>query len=107
MVRAPVGGACHAVHMDHPWRVKHSRAHEHLRRFEDDCAAYAEAANVGLEYETDQVAGTIRVRLRADAEPPPSLGATVGTSSTTCGQRWTQSRGRPARARAGSRRNRR
>jgi hypothetical protein len=64
--------------MDHPWRVKHHRADEHLRRFEDDCAAYAEAANVGLEYETDQVAGTIRVRLRADAEPWPSLGATVG-----------------------------
>lgn len=64
--------------MDYPWRVKHRRADEHLRRFEADCAAYADAANVGLDYETDQAAGTIRVRLRADAEPPPSLGATIG-----------------------------
>lgn len=64
--------------MDHPWRVKHSRADEHLRRFEDDCAAYVDAANVGFDYETDPLAGLVRVRLRADAEPPMSLGATVG-----------------------------
>ena len=64
--------------MDHPWRVKVRQAAEHLARFEMDCDAYLRDANVGLRHEVDAESGTVRVRLHADAEPPLSLGATIG-----------------------------
>jgi hypothetical protein len=64
--------------VDFPWRVKQRQADEHLRRFADACAAYVRTEHVGFGYETDAAAGTIRVRLQADADPPLSLGATIG-----------------------------
>jgi hypothetical protein len=64
--------------VEHPWRVKQRQADAHLRRFADDCADYIREQHVGLRHETDAEAGTIRVRLHADAEPPLSLGATIG-----------------------------
>lgn len=64
--------------MDFPWRLKQRRADEHLRRFGADCDRYVAAANVGLDHETDADTGTIQVRLRADFEPPLTLGAIIG-----------------------------
>ena len=64
--------------MDFPWRLKQRQADAHLRRFADDCADYVRAAHIGFAYETDPAAGTIKVRLQADAEPPLSLGTIIG-----------------------------
>jgi hypothetical protein len=64
--------------VDFPWRLKQRQADTHLRRFADECAKYVRDANVGFAYETDPAAGTVTVRLQADAEPPSSLGATIG-----------------------------
>jgi hypothetical protein len=64
--------------MEFPWRVKQRQADEHLGRLADACAHYLDSAQVGLRYETDPVVGAVRVTLRADAEPPMSLGAIIG-----------------------------
>jgi hypothetical protein len=64
--------------MDFPWRLKQRQADAHLRQFADECAEYVSSAHVGFTYETDPVAGTIKVRLQADAEPPLSLGTIIG-----------------------------
>lgn len=61
-----------------PWRVKQRSADEHLARFQDDCEDYVRSAHVGLVHEADTERGTVRVRLHADAEPPMTLGATIG-----------------------------
>lgn len=50
----------------------------HLEAFDAACAEYASAAGVRFEYERDADAGVIRVRLRADGEPPDDLGVIVG-----------------------------
>lgn len=63
---------------EYPWRVKQRQADEHLRRFAEDCAEYVRVANVGFRFDRDPTAGTIRVTLQADAEPPLSLGAIIG-----------------------------
>ena len=64
--------------MELPWRVKLRQADVHLRRFEEECDLYVNASHVGFEYEMDQEAGSISVRLQADSEPPMLLGAIVG-----------------------------
>jgi len=64
--------------MDFPWRIKLRRASEHLEAFDAACSAYAESSDVGFDYETDADVGSIRVRLRANAEPPTGLGAVIG-----------------------------
>ncbi len=64
--------------MDYPWRVKQRQADEHVARFAAACDEYVNAANLSLRNERNVQTGTIRVRLHADAEPPLSLGATIG-----------------------------
>ena len=64
--------------MDYPWRVKQRQADEHVGRFAAACAEYVDAANLALRNERDPETGAIRVLLHAAAEPPLSLGATIG-----------------------------
>jgi hypothetical protein len=64
--------------MELPWRVKLRQAEEHLSKFEVECNAYLETAHVELTYDSDTAAGTIKVVLHADSEPPMRLGAIVG-----------------------------
>ena len=64
--------------MEFPWRLKLRRAEHHLDAFDLACDDYLKAANVGFEYEVDRTTGHVSVRLRADREPPMSLGVVVG-----------------------------
>ena len=64
--------------MEYPWRVKQRQARKHIRQFADAADEYVAQANLELRYDRDPHAGTVGVRLHADAEPPLSLGATIG-----------------------------
>lgn len=64
--------------MDHPWRVKLRRADQHLEEFAQACGDYLRASHAGFTYERDTLAGSLKVILRADAEPQMLLGAIVG-----------------------------
>lgn len=75
---APAGPVTRFDKVEYAWRSKLRRAEQHLREFNERCNDYLTTANVGFEYETVPTAGHIHVRLRADHEPPMSLGVVVG-----------------------------
>lgn len=64
--------------MEYPWRVKQRQAREHLARFSAAADDYVALADLELRYDRNPQAGTIGVRLHADAEPPLALGAIIG-----------------------------
>lgn len=50
----------------------------HLGTFAEACDNYVRTSHVGFGYERDPAAGSIKVKLQADAEPPMLLGAIAG-----------------------------